>query len=319
MTAPRQRSIEVRVPASTANLGAGFDCLGLALEMYLTVRATIQIRPGSRTLARTRGVGSASLPKSPEQNLIFRAMRYAAEQEGFELPIVRLAVKNEIPMAGGLGSSAAAAVAGIALAYATAGSSLLRENALRYAKEIEGHADNAAAALLGGLVVAYSHSDGRVGATRLAWPKMIRVIAVTPAIGLPTKKSRAALPAQVPLADAVQNLQHSALFIAAIEPRRYDLIWDAMQDRLHQHYREKLVPGLAEALAIPQMPGLLGLALSGAGPSVVALATAGFDEIGKAIAARFEHAGVAATIRFLEVAQEGVSILENRPRIQVKP
>jgi len=314
MTSPRQRSIEVRVPASTANLGAGFDCLGLALELYLTARATVQIRPGSRTLARTRGVGSASLPKSPEQNLIFRAMRYAAEKEGFQLPAVRLAVKNEIPMAGGLGSSAAAAVAGVALAYATAGRSLARENALRYAKEIEGHADNAGAALLGGLVVTYTQADGSVGAMRLAWPKMIRVIAVTPAIELPTKKSRAVLPAQVPRDDAAENLQRSALFVAAIEARRYDLIWDAMQDRLHQPYRQKLIPGLAEVLAIPQMPGLLGLALSGAGPSVVALATTGFEEIGKTIAARFEHAGVAATIRFLEVAQDGISILENRPR-----
>jgi homoserine kinase len=314
MTSPRQRSIEVRIPASTANLGAGFDCLGLALEMYLTVRATVQISPGSRTLARTRGVGSASLPKSPEQNLIFRAMRYAAEKEGFQLPAVRLAVKNEIPMAGGLGSSAAAAVAGIALAYATAGRSLLRENALRYAKEIEGHADNAGAALLGGLVVTYTHAHGGVGAMRLAWPKMIRVIAVTPAIELPTKKSRAVLLAQVPRDDAVENLQRSALFVAAIEARRYDLIWDAMQDRLHQSYRQKLIPGLAEILAMAQMPGLLGVVLSGAGPSVVALATAGFDEIGKAIAARFENAGVATTIRFLEVAQDGVSILENRPR-----
>ena len=314
MTSPRQRSIEVRVPASTANLGAGFDCLGLALELYLTARATVQIRPGSRTLARTRGVGSASLPKSPEQNLIFRAMFYAAEKEGFQLPAVRLAVKNEIPMAGGLGSSAAAAVAGVALAYVTAGRSLARENALRYAKEIEGHADNAGAAMLGGLVVTYTQTDGGVGAMRLAWPKMIRVIAVTPAIELPTKKSRAVLPAQVPRDDAVENLQRSALFIAAIEARRYDLIWDAMQDRLHQPYRLKLIPGLAEVLAIPQMPGLLGLALSGAGPSVVALATAGFDEIGKTIAARFERAGLAATIRFLEVAQDGISILENRPR-----
>jgi homoserine kinase len=315
MTSPRQRSIEVRVPASTANLGAGFDCLGLALELYLTARATVQIRPGSRTLARTRGVGgSASLPKSPEQNLIFRAMRYAAEKEGFQLPVVRLAVKNEIPLAGGLGSSAAAAVAGIALAYATVGRALSRENILRYANEIEGHADNASAALHGGLVVTYGQTDGGVGALRLAWPKMIRVIAVTPAIELPTKKSRAVLPAQVPRDDAVRNLQRSALFIAAIETRRYDLVWDAMQDRLHQHYRQKLIPGLADVLAMPPMPGLVGLALSGAGPSVVALATAGFDEIGKAIAACFEHAGVSATIRFLEVAQDGVSILENRPR-----
>src|SRR4029077_19167914 len=241
MTSPRQRSFEVRVPASTANLGAGFDCLGLALELYLTARDTPLIRPGSRTLARTRGVGgSASLPKSPEENLIFRAMPLTAGGQYIDLPAVRLAVKNEIPMAGGLGSSAAAAVAGVALAYATAGRSLSRENTLRYAKEFEGHADNAGAALLGGLVVTYTQTDGGVGAMRLAWPKMIRVIAVTPAIELPTKKSRAVLPAQVPRDDAVENLHRSALFVAAIEARRYDLIWDAMQDRLHQHYRQKL-------------------------------------------------------------------------------
>ena len=172
MTSPRQRSTEVHVPASTANLGAGFDCLGLARELYLTARATVQIRPGPRTLARTRGVRSASLPKSPEQNLILRAMRYAAEKEGFQLPAVRLAVKNEIPFAGGLGSSAVAAVAGAALAYTVAGRSLSRENALRYAKEIEGHADNAGAALPGSLFVTYTQTDSGVGALRLAWPKM---------------------------------------------------------------------------------------------------------------------------------------------------
>lgn len=315
MTSPRQRSIEVRVPASTANLGAGFDCLGLALELYLTARATVHVRPGSRTLARTRGVsGSSLLPRAPEQNLIVRAMRYAAEQEGFDLPEVRVAVKNEIPIAGGLGSSAAATVAGVALAYAVTGHALSRENALRYAKEIEGHSDNAGAALLGGFVVTYIRPDATVGAMRLPWPKMIRVIAVTPALELPTKKSRAALPTSVPREDAVHNLQRSALFVAALESRRFDLIWDAMQDRLHQRYRQKLIPGLADVLALPQIPGLLGLSLSGAGPSVVALATAGFDEIGKAIAARFERQGVATTIRFLEVAQDGLSILENRPR-----
>jgi len=315
MTSPRQRSLEVRVPASTANLGAGFDCLGLALELYLTARATVQIRPGSRTFARTRGVtGSASLPRAPEENLIVRAMRYAAEQDGIQLPPVRLAVKNEIPMAGGLGSSAAATVAGIALSYAVTGRPLERENALRYAKEIEGHSDNAGAALHGGLVVTFTRADARVGSLRIAWPKMIRVIAVTPAVGLPTKKSRAVLPASVPRSDAVHNLQRSALFVGAIESRRYDLIWEAMQDRIHHSYREHLIPGFSEVLALPQMPGLLGLALSGAGPSVIALATAGFDEIGKTIAARFERKGIDTTIRFLEVTQEGASVLENRPR-----
>ena len=271
-------------------------------------------RGRARTRARGGSLAARLLPKSPEQNLIVRAMRYAAEQDGVPLPAVRLAVRNDIPMAGGLGSSAAATVAGITLAYAVTGRPLVRENALRYAKEIEGHSDNAGAALLGGLVVTYTRPGAEVGAVRIAWPKMIRVVAVTPALELPTKKSRAVLPAEVSRADAVHNLQRSALFVAAIETRNYDLIWDAMQDRLHQSYRERLVPGLAEVLALPQMPGLLGLALSGAGPSVVALATAGFDEIGQTIAACFDRKGVATTIRFLEVAQEGISILENRPR-----
>src|SRR5271169_5369869 len=159
MTASRQASFEVRVPASTANMGAGFDCLGLALEMYLSVRATVLSKPGARTLARSRGVhGTSDLPSDPNENLIFRAMRHTAEREGFDLPRVRIAVQNEIPVAGGLGSSAAASVAGIALAFAVSGRPMQKDIALRYATEMEGHPDNVAAALLGGLVVTFTRS-----------------------------------------------------------------------------------------------------------------------------------------------------------------
>jgi len=308
MTANRKSSFEVRVPASTANMGAGFDCLGLAVEMYLSVRATMLSKASSRTMARSRGVrGTSELPSTPDENLIFRAMRHTAEREGFELPRVRLAVQNEIPVAGGLGSSAAAAVAGIALSFAVTGRAMPKDAALLYAKEMEGHADNVAAALLGGLVVTFTRDDGSVAAVRRPWPKVIRLIVVTPNVKLETKRSRAVLPAAVPRADAVFNLQRSALFIAALEERRYDLLWDAMQDRLHQAARQTLIPGLAEALALPRMPGLLGLALSGAGPSVVALATGRFDEIGKAIALCFERHNLAPTIRNLEAAQEGIT------------
>src|SRR6202163_331570 len=119
MSDPRENVYEVRVPASTANLGAGFDCLGLALELYLSVRATVLLTPGTSSRARSRGVrGTSALPKSADQNLILRAMRLTADREGFHLPVIRLAVQNEIPVAGGLGSSAAAAVAGVALGFA---------------------------------------------------------------------------------------------------------------------------------------------------------------------------------------------------------
>ena len=238
MSPARQSSFEVRVPASTANLGAGFDCLGLALEMYLSVRASLLAGAGARTLARSRGVrGTSQLPKDPEQNLIFRAMRLTAEREGFPLPRVRIAVQNEIPVAGGLGSSAAATVAGIALGFAVTGRPIAKDAALRYATEMEGHPDNVAAALLGGLVVTLTRSDGTVAAVRKRWPKVIRLIVVTPNVTLETKKSRAVLPQSVSRTDAVHNLQRAALFVAALEDRRYELLWDAMQDRLPRRKR----------------------------------------------------------------------------------
>jgi homoserine kinase len=197
-------------------------------------------------------------------------------------------------------------VAGVALGFAVVGRQVPKDVALRYAAEMEGHPDNVAAALLGGLVVTFARNDGSVAAVRKHWPKVIRLIVVTPSMKLETKKSRAVLPISVPRADAVHNLQRSALFVAALEDRRYDLLWDAMQDRLHQVPRQSLIPGLAEALALPRMPGLLGVALSGAGPSVVALATGRHDEIGKAIAQCFERHDLTPVIRNMEAAQEGL-------------
>lgn len=315
MTSAPRKSLEVRVPASTANLGAGFDCLGLALDLFLKVRATVLSKPGARAMARSSGVrGSSQFPSAPEENLIFRAMRHTANAEGFELPPLRLAVQNQIPVAGGLGSSASATAAGVALAFALGGCPSRRDSMLKYAAAIEGHTDNVAASIYGGLVVTLPLWDGTIVGVHKRWPKMIRVIAVTPTLELATKKSRAVLPESVPLADAVHNLQRSALFVAAIEERRYDLLWDAMQDRLHQPHRQRLIPGLSEVLAMPRMPGLLGLALSGAGPSVVALATDRYEEISKAIASRFEQHGLACSVRKLEAAQEGLAVTEPRSR-----
>jgi len=303
------RSYEVRVPASSANLGAGFDCFGLALELFLTVRATVQSGPSAASEARTRGVdGSESLPSAPGENLILRAMQHTAERLGLRLPPVHLAVQNQIPIAGGLGSSAAAIVAGTALGFAVCGKKLTEENALRLAAEMEQHTDNVGAALLGGLVVSFVGADGNVIALRKKWPKQIRVVAVTPKMTLHTAASRAALPQTVEHAAAVHNLQRSALLLAALDARRYDLLWETMQDRLHQSYRQALIPGLAEVLAIPRMPGLLGVALSGAGPTVIALATKNFVQIGKAIAGHFERKGLSSTVRKLAVAQQGIRL-----------
>src|SRR6202158_1422175 len=301
-----RQTFQVRVPASTANLGAGFDCFGLALELFLSVRATVLTELGARTRARSRSEpGALPLPRTTEDNLIFRAMLHAVQRESMQLPQVRIAAHSAIPVASGLGSSAAAVVAGIALAFAINGRALPLEAALRYATEMEGHADNVAAALLGGFAVTCVRDDGSVLAIRKNWPAQIRIVAVTPSFSLETSNARAVLPATVRHADAIHNLQRSALFLAALDEGRYDLLWDAMQDRLHQSQRQELIPGLADILRLPRIPGLLGIALSGAGPSVIALATDHLDQIGKGIAGQFERKNIKATIRHLKVANEG--------------
>lgn len=303
------RSFTVRVPASTANLGAGFDCFGLALKLYLTVRASVVPEASLPCSVLTSGEGGegAALPHT-EDNLIFSAMRFAAEREGLTLPPVQLEVQNGLPLARGLGSSAAAIIAGITLCSAICDRELPTETVLRYALKMEGHADNVAAAYYGGWVVTCVKPDGNVLAVKRYWPRDLKVIVVSPETSLKTAETRSLLPERVKRDHAVYNLQRVALFGAALEAGAYHLLWDAMQDRLHQGYRQSLVPGLAEALATPPQPGLVGIALSGSGPSVVALARDRLGEIGETIADNFRHRGVPAKVRVLDVDHEGCRV-----------
>lgn len=304
---------EVRVPASTSNLGAGFDCFGLALRLYLTVRGSVARDQREPCRIRTSHLeGGASLPRTTD-NLIFQAMRFTARRLGQQLPSVRLAVHNEIPLGRGLGSSASAIIAGIKLCALVCGSELSDDALLAYATELDGHADNVAPSLFGGWVVTCNAEDGSVLALKKRWPPEVKILVVSPDIELETRRARAALPQMVRYADAVHNLQRTALFTAAIEAGAYELLWEAMRDRLHQEHRAALLPYLSEALATPRLPGLLGIALSGAGPSILALARENFEEIGKAIAGSFQRQNIRTTVRLLEVDEEGLRI-EQRAR-----
>ena len=298
-------TFNVRLPASTSNLGPGFDCFGLALKLYLTVRATAV--PDSSEPCRVTTTGPQENEALPHNavNLIYRAMSFAARREGASLPCVELVVHNEIPLASGLGSSAAAIVAGIKLAGLITGRQIPDQTIQNYATEFEGHPDNVAASLYGGFLASCICDDGTVVSARFDWPVHIRVVVVLPHSQLPTHVARAALPRTVTRGDAVHNLQRTALFASAIAQQRYELLWEAMHDRLHQPQRESLVPGLAEALALPRMKGLLGLALSGAGPSIVALVDGNEDEIGARIGDCFRAHKIESIVRTLEVDNEG--------------
>src|SRR5690349_3328290 len=297
--------MKVRIPASTSNLGPGFDCFGLALKLYLTVEAYVATEASEPCRVTTTGAKeNEALPRNAV-NLIYRAMSFAADRDGVSLPPVELMVHNEIPLASGLGSSAAAIVAGIKLSALLTGTSISDQSILNYATEFEGHPDNVAASIFGGFLASCIRSDGTVLSTKFDWPAQIRVVVVSPQSQLPTHVARAALPRTITRIDAVQNLQRTALFTAALAQQRYDLLWEAMRDRLHHPYRESLVPGLAEALALPRMPGLLGIALSGAGPSIVALVDDNDDEIGARIASCFKARNIESTTRTLDVDNEG--------------
>jgi homoserine kinase len=230
------------------------------------------------------------------------------QREGATLPPVELLVHNEIPLASGLGSSAAAIVAGIKLGGLITSTQIPNERIQVYATEFEGHPDNVAASLYGGFLTSTVCSNGTVISAKFPWPAEIRAVVVSPHSQLPTHVARAALQRTVSRQDAVYNLQRTALFTAALAQQRYDLFWEAMHDRLHQPQRESLVPGLAEALALPRMPGLLGIALSGAGPSIVALVNGNEEAIGARLASCFQARRIESTVRILDVDNEGCQV-----------
>ncbi|MFN2532672.1 MAG: homoserine kinase [Pyrinomonadaceae bacterium] len=299
----------VRIPSSTSNLGAGFDCFGLALKLYLTIEARVQMDAKVPCQINTSGgAENAAFPRT-SANLIYRAMSFAASREDVSLPPVVLDVQNEIPLASGLGSSAAAIVGGITLMRLICNQKMPAQKVVDYATEFEGHPDNVSAALFGGFVVNTTR-DKKVVSLKSQWPGAIKILVVSPHSQLDTSVAREALPRLVTRADAINNLQRTALFTTALSRRRYDLLREAMRDRLHQPQRKALVPGLAEALAIGDMPGLLGIALSGAGPSILALVTEHSEALETALVNCFRKHGVRSTIiRRLEVDNEGCQVL----------
>ena len=213
-------SAEVRLPASTSNLGAGFDCFGLALKLYLTMRATVT--EASRVRCRIRITGgkeNAILPRNSE-NLVYRAMAYVASREKVSLPAVRLAVHNEIPISRGLGGSAAAIVGGAKLCELLSGHQIPTDKVLQYATEFEGHPDNIGATLLGGFVVTCTGAAGNVIAVRRDWPSDLQIVVVSPDPRVETRLARSTLPRMVNHSDAVYNLQRTALFNSALSENR---------------------------------------------------------------------------------------------------
>ncbi len=267
-------SFTVRAPASSANLGPGFDSLGISLGLFTTLRVTRQ----AFTQVVPLGPDLQGTP-ADTSNYIYRCMQLAARRVGRELPPVRVEIQTEVPLARGLGSSAAALVAGLVAANVLLGEPLGQDELLDMAAREEGHADNVAPALMGGIAVATLDKVG-THFVRLEPPEHLGVTVLIPDFELSTSKARAVLPTEYSRADTVHALSHAALLAAALATGRLDLLEHAMQDYVHQIWRAPLVPGLTDVLEGATRHGALGAALSGAGPTVLCFHDARQDTAG---------------------------------------
>jgi homoserine kinase len=294
----------VVVPASSANVGCAFDCAAIALNLYLRASAA----PAKSGLQVTyRGANADQIPRDAS-NLILKAMQSAAAATHGSLPFVELDVQNDIPLGVGLGSSAAAIIAGILLGGKLCGTELSSANALQLAAEIEGHPDNVAAALHGGFVVAVMPEAAEsISAAKANVSQALDFIAVIPDVALPTEKARAVLPAQYARRDVVANLQRTAL-LAANFFSGGELSPELFRDALHQPYRSPLVPGIADCLAF-RHAGLVGIFLSGAGSAVMAITRHSSKEIGEALVEEFRRKGTAARSLELKADNSGAKVL----------
>lgn len=263
--------IKVQVPATTANLGPGFDCLALALEWWNSI--SIEDSPMGFEV-RVRGQ-AANIP-ADEQNLTIRAMSALFKRAGIPFPAVRVTMTNRFPIGRGLGSSAAAIVGGLAAANALAGARFSGNDLLEMATALEGHPDNVSAALFGGLTIVAGEGD-RLVVSRLDPPRGWRAVVFVPEQTLSTKSARKVLPKKIPRADAVFNIGHAALLIQAFAAADIRLLAAAMHDRLHEPYRQALVPGMKELITAVRRACPCGAALSGAGPSLIAVTSSEQD------------------------------------------
>ena len=263
-----ERSVRVRVPATSANLGPGFDALGIACTVYNEMTLTLTHEPGLHISAR--GEGAAYIP-GDERNIVWKSIQYLLERAGrvdeFQGAWIRMS--NRIPLSRGLGSSATAIVAGLTAANALIDSPFSRDDLLQLATDIEGHPDNVAPAIYGGFTV-NTVTDGHVECFSFLPRIFLRLVVMVPDFYLSTKSARQVLPSEVPMKDAVFNISHAAMMVAALARGSEKHLENVFADALHQNYRAPLIPGMFDVFAAAKKAGAYGAALSGAGPCLIA-------------------------------------------------
>jgi homoserine kinase len=303
--------VKIRIPASSANLGPGFDCLGLALKLYLYLEME-EIEEG--LIIEGQGEGAEELDQGKD-NLIWKSAELVLKKAGGDKSKKGLKIKtfNQIPVTRGLGSSAAAIIGGIMGAARIYKSELSFQEMLGLALSLEGHLDNIVPALMGGLTLAYKTEQEEIKWAKIETPTDLRAVLAIPDFSLSTEEMRRVLPSKTSLADAAFNLSRSALLVNALQNSNWEVLAEAMEDKLHQPFRAPFIPGIEEMFSQIKKTGLAGVALSGSGPTVVSLTKRGSEElISKIMKNTFLKEGINCRILVLETDLEGTKIVYSR-------
>lgn len=296
--------VMVKVPATSANLGPGFDVLGMALDLYNYVELE---ETAEGLTIQVEGLGIDDIPKNAD-NIVYQAAKRVFDLADYHPPGLSMKLINEIPVARGLGSSAAAIVGGIVAANYLAGNKLTKDQLLNLATEFEGHPDNVAPALLGGIIVS-AQIDGEVFWRKIHGNSKIKTVIAIPEFTLSTKLSREVLPQKVTLQDAVFNMGRVGMVIMALLEGDIRLLAKAMEDKLHQPYRSQLVPGMEDVFKQLKNKAC-PVALSGAGPTLIAFSGNEDQDIGKIMQETFSQYGVTCAIKILSPNNIGAEIMD---------
>ena len=301
-------TVRVRVPATTANMGPGFDCLGMALDIWNTIVVEIDgIGPGAERRSIS-GEGRDSLSIG-DDNLVYQCFKRVYDGIGLPAPDVRISCENEIPLGRGLGSSAAAVAGGLLAGSKSSGANLSRERILELAAEIEGHPDNAAAAVMGGCRIVVSDGGGFL--TQLInVPNELKAVLFVPEVPMPTEEARGLLPNMVDRQDAVFNIGRTALLVNALASGNLNHLGIATEDMLHQPARQKIFFPMKNIFRAAMSAGALGVFLSGAGSSVLALARDREYTIGYEMADAAMKSGVEGAIKVTKPTALGAHVVE---------
>ena len=304
-------AIRVAAPATTANLGPGYDCLGMALDIWNTIEAE-PLPEGDAPSVSVSGEGAGELEDGPE-NLVYRSIDFLYRELGRPMPPLRLSCDNEIPLARGLGSSAAAIAGGLAAANALSGGEFAARDLLEMAATIEGHPDNVAAAVMGGLQLVVTEGQDAGESTLytvpVSVPAAIHAVLFIPDVRIATADARAVLPQQLSVTDAVHNMARVALLVAGMATNHPEYLSVATQDKLHQPYRQPLFPAMKLLMKAALDAGALGAFLSGSGSTVLALTQGREMTVAYEMAEAARQASVEGTVKVTQPTALGAHLV----------